>query len=243
MTLVANLQLNILPQRPRSSCTTKLVCSLKNSTTTQQPSSSSSTISLLPKLISFALALSLNSSSAPAALAIPSLSSSQPLTTPFTQSKFNQTGLLNGKIRPCPSTNPGCVSTNPTSSSFTFPLTIPETDTQDPIQKLKDAIAKTQKNPKFVVIEDKPEGRYLEAEVEGGGFNQSRDVMEFLVKGDVVAYRCMATKVTFVYPFTTAFGDSKGQEERMKKVVDELGWFAPTFDMEESSLNAFPYNN
>lgn len=86
-------------------------------------------------------------------------------------------------------------------------------------------------------------GRYLEAEVEGGGFNQSRDVMEFLVKGDVVAYRCMATKVTFVYPFTTAFGDSKGQEERMKKVVDELGWFAPTFDMEESSLNAFPYNN
>ncbi|KAH0902199.1 hypothetical protein HID58_041702 [Brassica napus] len=244
MTLVANLQLKILlPQRPRSSSstsTTKLVCSLKDPTAQQL--SSSTTISLLPKLISFALALSLNSSSAPA-LAIPSLSSSQPLTTPFTQSKFVQTGLLNGKIRPCPSSNPGCVSTNPTSSSFTFPLTIPETDTQDPIQKLKEAIAKTQKNPKFVVIEDKPEGRYLEAEVEGGGFNQSRDVMEFLVKGDVVAYRCMATKVTFVYPFTTAFGDSKGQEERMKKLVDELGWYAPTFDMEESTLNAFPYNN
>ncbi|KAG2242405.1 hypothetical protein Bca4012_023175 [Brassica carinata] len=240
MTLVANLQLNILPQRPRnSSRTTKLACSLEDPATQQL--SSSSTISLLPKLISFALAFSLNSSSP--ALAIPSLSSSQPLTTPFTQSKFVQTGLLNGKIRPCPSTNPGCVSTNPTSSSFTFPLTIPETDTQDPIQKLKEAIAKTQKNPKFVVIEDKPEGRYLEAEVEGGGFNQSRDVMEFLVKGDVVAYRCMATKVTFVYPFTTAFGDSKGQEERMKKLIDELGWYAPTFDMEESSLNAFPYNN
>ncbi|CAH8384661.1 unnamed protein product [Eruca vesicaria subsp. sativa] len=235
MTLVANLQLNILPQRPRST-TTKLVCSLKDPTTQHLSSS------LLPKLISFALALSFNTSSP--ALAIPSLSSSQPLTTtPFTQSKFAQTGLLNGKIRPCPSTNPGCVSTNPTSSSFTFPLTIPETDTQDPIQKLKEAIAKTQKNPKFVVIEDKPEGRYLEVEVEGGGFNQSRDVMEFLVKQDVVAYRCMATKVTFVYPFTTAFGDSKGQEERMKKLIDELGWYAPTFDMEESSLNAFPYNN
>ena len=98
MTLVANLQLNILPQRPRSSstCTTKLVCSLKDPTT-QHLSSSSTTISLLPKLISFALALSLNSSSAPA-LAIPSLSSSQPLTTPFTQSKFVQTGLLNGVV-------------------------------------------------------------------------------------------------------------------------------------------------
>ncbi|VVB03978.1 unnamed protein product [Arabis nemorensis] len=154
------------------------------------------------------------------AQAIPSLSSSQPLTTPFTQSKFLQTGLLNGKIRPCPSTNPGCVSTNPTSSSFAFPLSIPETDTQDPIQKLKEAIVKTQKNPKFLVLEDTPYGRYLEAEVEGSGF--SRDLMEFLVKKDVVAYRCMATKVTFVYPFTTAFGDSKGQEEKMKKLVDEL---------------------
>jgi len=54
--------------------------------------------------------------------------------------------------------------------------------------------------------------------------------MEFLVKGDVVTYRCMASKVTFVYPFTTAFGDSKGQQERMKKIVDELGWYAPSFD-------------
>ncbi|KAG7546271.1 hypothetical protein ISN44_As12g016580 [Arabidopsis suecica] len=226
MSLVGSLQL-ILPPRPRS---TKFLCSLKNPTQGQeQLSSSSPSISLLPKLISFALALSLTSSSP--ALAIPSLSSSQPLTTPFTQSKFVQTGLLNGKIRPCPSTNPGCVSTNPTSSSFSFPLTIPETDTQDPIQKLKEAIMSTQKNPKFVVLEDTPYGRYLEAEVEGGGF--SRDVMEFLVKQDVVAYRCMATKVTFVYPFTTAFGDSKGQEERMKKLIDQLGWYAPTFESME----------
>jgi hypothetical protein len=40
----------------------------------------------------------------------------------------------------------------------------------------------------------------------------------------------MATKVTYVYPFTTAFGDSKGQEERMKKILNELGWYAPSFD-------------
>lgn len=61
-----------------------------------------------------------------------------------------------------------------------------------------------------------------------GGFG--RDVLEFLVNGDVVSYRAMATKVTYVYPFTTALGDSKGQEERLKQIVDELGWFAPRFD-------------
>lgn len=57
-------------------------------------------------------------------------------------------------------------------------------------------------------------------------------MMEFLVKGDVVTYRCMATKVTYVYPFTTAFGDSNGQKERMKKIVEELGWYSPSLDME-----------
>lgn len=69
--------------------------------------------------------------------------------------------------------------------------------------------------------------QYLQAEVDGG-FDP--DVLEFLVRGDVVAYRTMATKVTYVYPFTTAFGDSKGQEERMKKILNELGWYAPSFD-------------
>lgn len=56
-----------------------------------------------------------------------------------------------------------------------------------------------------------------------------RDVMEFLVKKDagVVAYRCMATKVTFVYPFTTAVGDSKGQKQRIAAISQELGWYAP----------------
>ena len=70
-------------------------------------------------------------------------------------------------------------------------------------------------------------GKYLQAEVDGG-FDP--DVLEFLVRGDVVAYRSMTTKVTYVYPFTTAFGDSKGQEERMKKILNELGWYAPSFD-------------
>lgn len=70
----------------------------------------------------------------------------------------------------------------------------------------------------------------MRAEVDGGF---GRDVLEFLVKGDVVAYRAMAKKVTYLYPLTTALGDSKGQEERMKKIVDQLGWYAPSLDSME----------
>lgn len=46
----------------------------------------------------------------------------------------------------------------------------------------------------------------------------------------------MATKVTYVYPFTTALGDSKGQEARLKQISDQLGWFAPAFDSTEMEL-------
>lgn len=41
------------------------------------------------------------------------------------------------KIRPCPSTNPGCVSTNPKSSSFAFPWRIPENSTDNAVQVLR----------------------------------------------------------------------------------------------------------
>lgn len=136
-------------------------------------------------------------------------------------------GLENGKIRTCPSINPGCVSTNARSSNFQFPWEIPAGSTENAVQRLQDAILTTQKNAKIQVVEDQPNGQYLQAEVDGG---LGRDVIEFFVKGDVVTYRCMATKVTYIYPFTTAFGDSKGQEERMKQIVDELGWYAPSFD-------------
>ncbi|KAK9120112.1 hypothetical protein Scep_018205 [Stephania cephalantha] len=156
--------------------------------------------------------------------AIPSLNSP---TSPFTQSKNLELGLQNGKIRPCPSTNPGCVSTNPTSASFAFPLVITNTSSQNPVQRLREAILKTQKNAEIRVVEDTPNGEYVEAEVDGGF---GRDVLEFLVRGDIVAYRAMATKVIYVYPLTTALGDSKGQEERVKKIVEELGWYAPNFE-------------
>nr|KJB40025.1 hypothetical protein B456_007G042800 [Gossypium raimondii] len=173
------------------------------------------------KFLSLALTLTLNSPLP--SLAIPSLTSQSspqaPLTTtPFTQSKFLQLGLEDGKIRPCPSTNPGCVSTNAKSSSFAFPWVVPETSKEN--AELQEAILKTQKNAKIEVVEDTPNGKYIQAEVDGGF---GPDVMEFLVKGDVVTYRSMAMKVTYIYPFTTAIGDSKGQLERLKKIVDQLG--------------------
>ncbi|XWS51427.1 hypothetical protein CRYUN_Cryun12cG0175400 [Craigia yunnanensis] len=81
---------------------------------------------LFSNLLSLALTLTLNSPLP--SLAIPSLNSQSPpqlpLTIPFTQSKFLQLGLEDGKIMPCPSTNPGCVSTNAKSSSFAFPWII-----------------------------------------------------------------------------------------------------------------------
>ncbi|KAL3748011.1 hypothetical protein ACJRO7_009264 [Eucalyptus globulus] len=187
-------------------------------------------------LVPLALSLTFAFNSPAPSLAIPSLSSpfaspspspSLP-TTPFSQSKDLPLGLQDdGKIRPCPSVNPGCISSNPKSSSFAFPWSIPESSSGDPLLKLKEAILQTQKNPTFVLIEDTPYGQYLQAEVDGGF---GRDVLEFLVRGDVVAYRCMAAKVTYVYPFTTALGDSKGQEERLKNIADQLGWYAPSFD-------------
>ncbi|BAT79388.1 Thylakoid lumenal protein [Vigna angularis] len=186
---------------------------------------------VLPNLISLALAATLASPFP--SHAIPSLTSQSPplsLTTPFSQSKNLELGLENGKIRPCPSINPGCISTNPKSSSFSFPWLIPANSLDDAIQKLREAILKTQKNVKFQPVEDTPDGQYLEAEVDGGF---GRDVVEFLVKGDVVAYRCVAMKVTYVYPFTTALGDSKGQEARLKQINDQLGWYAPSFDSME----------
>ncbi|KAH7865344.1 hypothetical protein Vadar_005402 [Vaccinium darrowii] len=182
--------------------------------------------SLLNNLLSLSLALALTSPLPSAA--IPSLNSPPSLpTTPFSQSKNLPTGLDNGKIRPCPSINPSCVSTNPQSSSFAFPWSIPENSSGNAIKKLEDAILETQKNAKIQIVEDIPDGQYLQAEIDGGF---GRDVLEFLVKGDKVAYRCMATKVTYIYPFTTALGDSKGQEERMKKILDQLGWLSPSFD-------------
>lgn len=87
---------------------------------------------------------------------------------------------------------------------------------------------KTQKNVKFVAHENTPEGQYLQAEIDGGF---ERDVIEFLVKKDFVGYRSVATKVIYVYPFTTALGDNKGQQERINKIVEELGWYVPNFEV------------
>ncbi|XP_076910781.1 thylakoid lumenal 17.9 kDa protein, chloroplastic-like [Bidens hawaiensis] len=184
------------------------------------------------QLLSLAIAFVTLTSPPPPSLAIPSLNNPiQPpnlpsATTPFSQSKNLITGLDNGKIRPCPSNNPGCVSSNPKSSSFAFPWRIPDKSLDNALQQLQDAILETQKNAKIEIVEDTPDGKYLQATVDG---NFGRDVLEFSVKGDVVSYRCMATKVTYVYPFTTALGDSKGQEERIRKIVDRLGWDAPSF--------------
>lgn len=157
------------------------------------------------------------------ALSVPSISP-----TPFSESQDGlQLGLENGIIRPCPSTNPTCISTTSRSASFALPWIIPQDYSDNVIKKIEDAILKTQKNAKIVTVEDTPSGQYLQAEVDG---SFGRDVMEFLVKKDTVTYRSLARKVIYVYPFTTAFGNPKSQEERLDRIVNELGWYVPSFD-------------
>ncbi|KAG6404162.1 hypothetical protein SASPL_136402 [Salvia splendens] len=155
-------------------------------------------------------------------------------------------------IRPCPAINPGCISSNPKSSNFSFPCKIEGYSSSGAaIQQFQDAIIKTQKNAKIQLVEDTPTGNSLLDKILAqpcyrteldkrqckylrilcmhfavdGGFG--RDVVEFLVNGNVVSYRAMATKITYIYPFTTTLGDSKGQEERLQQIINELGWYAP----------------
>lgn len=235
---IAHAHLLVLPPQlsfSKTNTTTTTIASPKLNISTKSHNSNSKP-SFLTNFISLSLSLSLTFSSSLPSLALPSLKSpSQPPllspTTPFSQSKNLPLGLENGKVRACPSVNPGCVTTNPKSSNFEFPWEIPSNSLENAVQKLQEAILNTQKNAKIQVVEDAPNGQYLRAEIDGGIGGFGRDVLEFLVKGDVVTYRCMATKVTFVYPFTTAFGDSKGQQERMKKIVEELGWYAPSLDL------------
>ncbi|BAD45508.1 unknown protein [Oryza sativa Japonica Group] len=161
----------------------------------------------------------------------------QPPSTPYSQSQSQQQFGLDakGRIRACPSTNPGCVSTNPTvgaSCSLASPLIVPaNTPTDKAAASLREAILKTQRNAVIKADEETAYGHYIQAEVDGGA---GRDVMEFLLKESqsqsqevVAAYRCVATKVIFVYPFTTAVGDSRGQSQRIAAVAQELGWYAP----------------
>lgn len=216
---------HISPAFPISKSTSKLsVDCINNKDEHPKP-----TFNWSNNLISVAIAVALVAPLPSSAIPFPSFNSKYfSTTTPFSQAQNLLTGLENGKIRPCPSINPGCVSSNPKSSSFSFPWRVlGYSSNSAAIQQLQDAILKTQKNAKILLVEDTPNGQYLQAEVDGGF---GRDVMEFLVNGDVVSFRAMANKVTYVYPFTTALGDSKGQEVRLKQIIDELGWYAPSFE-------------
>ncbi|KAL6006451.1 hypothetical protein ACLOJK_037405 [Asimina triloba] len=140
-----------MPSFHKQSSTTTTITALSNHLQTplavlptSHKQKAAATITLLSSLASIAVLLSLNSPSP--SLAIPSLNPLLPSTTPFSQSQNLLFGLEDGKIRPCPSTNPGCVSTNPKSPSFAFPWMIPENDRENAVQKLKDAVLKTQWN-------------------------------------------------------------------------------------------------
>ncbi|EHA8592020.1 putative thylakoid lumenal 17.9 kDa protein, chloroplastic [Cocos nucifera] len=148
---------------------TRVPCSPSSSSSVPQhqtptATSQNSTIKrlLLSSLAPLTLAMTLSSPIASVAIPSPSSQSSPfPSSTPYSQSQNLQLGLENGKIRPCPSTNPGCVSTNPKSSSFAFPWVIPENSSENAVQKLRDAILKTQRNVEIKVDEETANGNLV----------------------------------------------------------------------------------
>ncbi|XP_020679443.1 thylakoid lumenal 17.9 kDa protein, chloroplastic isoform X3 [Dendrobium catenatum] len=161
------------------------------------PTSSFKVATILSSFGPLAIALSLTSPLSSLA-SYPFASQNFPIsTTPYSQSQSLNLGLEDGKIRPCPSTNPGCVSSNPKSSSFSFPLAIPEDFLENPVQKLRDAILRTQRNVKFEVDEETPFDEIFHQldscdygrPIEFHGMAQHR--LPAFVKGDICKWRLM----------------------------------------------------
>ena len=127
---------------------------------------------LLSSLAPLGLSIALSFSSPSKAIPFPAGAGAPVVaapTTPFSQSRelklglddgFDLDSLLSGfllrmimvfgwllffcrKIRPCPSVNPSCVSTNPKSSSFAFPLVIPSGSSENSIQVFTPSIHPT----------------------------------------------------------------------------------------------------
>ncbi|CAM6121975.1 unnamed protein product [Calypogeia fissa] len=152
------------------------------------------------------------------------------IATPYAKSADRlKMGLVKGRIQPCPlDVNPNCVSTSSNNGGYSAPWIIPESSTANAAKKIETAILSTQKNPAILKVEEVPGGgTYLAAEADGF---LGRDVMEFLIKEDVVTYRSMARKVVYLYPFTTPIGDFDGQQRRLKALEEELGWSIPSFE-------------
>ncbi|MCO5569337.1 hypothetical protein L7F22_023049 [Adiantum nelumboides] len=212
--------------RQTDSCRGTLHQSQQQQKRAASPSSPHSSCTVLPAgLCKMACVVSLAASllSNPVALAYET-------NTPYSkmQSQKMDMGLLNGKIRPCPSTiNPNCISTSSMNATYGIPMVIPPESLETAARKLLSAIQATQRNPKVLQMEDTATGRFLQVEVDG---LFGRDVVEFLVKHDVVTYRSLAEKVLYIYPFTTPITDFGAQEKRIKAIEQELGWTVPTWD-------------
>eukprot|EP00270_Netrium_digitus_P009773 TRINITY_DN2996_c0_g1_i1.p1 TRINITY_DN2996_c0_g1~~TRINITY_DN2996_c0_g1_i1.p1 ORF type:complete len:328 (+),score=44.19 TRINITY_DN2996_c0_g1_i1:141-1124(+) len=169
------------------------------------------------------------------------LSSSSPAmaddTTPYMRSQstlleeWQQTGLVNGRIRSCPSdVNPNCVSTSSNNASYGLPWVVPTPQNgssgpllSNTVSKLESAIVSSQKNASIVQSTDAEGGYYIKAELDG---LYGRDVLEFFVREDMVLYRSMAQRVLYVYPFTTPLGDFDAQRRHLREVQSELGWLS-----------------
>ncbi|RZC59787.1 hypothetical protein C5167_007091, partial [Papaver somniferum] len=118
---------NLFPQFPQifppKHSNTSACCSTDRTQTSQSKNNL-----LLSNLVSVAVVVSTALNSPLPSLAIPSLNNSR-----SNSGAVNPTTPFSQKIRPCPSINPSCISSNPKSSNFAFPWVISKNEIESAV--------------------------------------------------------------------------------------------------------------
>ncbi|KAG1655088.1 hypothetical protein FOA52_004228 [Chlamydomonas sp. UWO 241] len=188
---------------------------------------SSAAAPLVAGIVSIALAL------APAAPA------ASPADSPYNaQVEYGVTAR--GTIGSCPGNiNPNCISTASTDGSYGPAWRATETDVQEAVRVLKNAVLGGFDEDGVALIASRS---VLEGEYISFGFNTKwgpkPDVVEFLIKpegvtgrnwegdreGALVTYRSIGGNVRYLYPFQQVVSDFGAQKERVIRIRDAVGW-------------------
>lgn len=171
------------------------------------------------------------------ALLEPSLSFAA-TTSPY-ENNTVEVGLVNGRVRSCPSTF-NCVSTAARSSDqYMGPWTAAnETSTSNAAELIITAVQALE--PRGVLVTSEAvaaEGHYVRLQLPGKYGDLPSDELEFFLFPDsekiasradngsvLVTFRSCAGGVKFIYPFMTPLGDGDLQRQRLRAVRERLGW-------------------
>eukprot|EP01025_Chloroclados_australasicus_P055811 TRINITY_DN6851_c0_g2_i1.p3 TRINITY_DN6851_c0_g2~~TRINITY_DN6851_c0_g2_i1.p3 ORF type:complete len:224 (-),score=26.98 TRINITY_DN6851_c0_g2_i1:712-1383(-) len=168
-----------------------------------------------------------------------SIASSEKPTTPYQEAQNIQYGLLNGRIRTCPTNiNPNCVSTSSINSSYSPAWRSAEQDALTSAEVLEGAFKRLfPEESRLIDARSSEDGEYRAFGVDSL-FGQ--DVVEFMIRngdpvkdnrnwegdteGPIVTYRSMAGSVKYVWPIQQAVSDFGTQKKRLDMIRNDLGW-------------------